>query len=395
MHITYLPIESVLPYAKNNRTHPESQIGRIADSIKQFGFNQPVVIDENNVCLVGHGRLLAAKKLGLDKIPTYKISNLSESQKRAYRILDNKLQNDSVWEFENLEQELLALEAEGFELEPWGLEELKELFPEPEHEVYEDDGAGELPTETYIKRGDLIELGRHTLVCGDCREVSGLPKFDMLITDPPYGVSYVGKTKDALEIENDNLDESELVKLWNGALDSTVPAITPGGAVYAAVPAGPLGHVFSEALKNRKILRQQLVWQKNSMVLGHSDYHYEHEPILYGWVPGGAHYFTSDRSKTSILKFDRPSRSEEHPTMKPIKLWAELISNSSRQGELVCDPFLGSGTTLIACDQLDRICYGIEIEPKYCQVIIERYKKHCEKVGKPFECKINGEAFDG
>lgn len=395
MNIAYLPIDSVVPYPKNNRKHPESQIGRIADAIKQFGFNQPIVIDDNNVCLVGHGRLLAAKKLGLDKIPTHKISGLSESQKRAYRILDNKLQNDSAWEFENLEQELLALEAEGFELEPWGLEELKDLFPEPEHEVYEDEGTGELPTETYIKRGDVIELGAHRVLCGDCTEDFDFPVCNMCITDPPYGVAYIGKTKDALIIESDDFDEEQLTTMWRQVINHVLTHLNDGGTIYATVPPGPLRQVFSQELKDREVLRQELVWYKDSMVLGRSDYHYQHEPILYGWKPGAAHYFTDDRTRTSVLVHPRPKASREHPTMKPITLWAELIANSSCKQDKVLDPFLGSGTTLIACDQLDRICYGIEIDPKYCQVIIERYKKHCEKVGKPFECKINGEVFNG
>jgi DNA modification methylase len=166
-----------------------------------------------------------------------------------------------------------------------------------------------------------------------------------------------------------------------------------GGGCYAAVPAGPLNFIFLKEWIELLVIHQQLVWAKDSMVLGHSDYHYKHEPILYGWKPGAAHYFTGDRTKTSLLEFDRPKASVEHPTMKPVGLWAELIKNSSKAGDVVLDTFLGSGTTLIACEQLNRTCYGMEIEPKYCHVIIERYRKYCADNNKKFECKINGQDY--
>lgn len=394
--IKSIAIDKISPYSRNNRTHPQAQVDLIAKSIKEFGFNQPIVIDESNTVLVGHGRLLAAQKLKLKDVPCIQLPGLSEQHKSAYRILDNKLQNDSDWEFENLQVELNSLKESGFELEPWGLDALEKLFPKDEPEVYEDDGGGELPDETYIKLGDVIELGKHRVECIDCREAESLKgRAALWITDPPYGVSYVGKTKDALTIQNDDCNQDEIKQLWRDATKYALESLRDGGSCYASVPSGPLNFVFLKEWIELEVLHQQLVWQKGSMVLGHSDYHYKHEPILYGWKPGAKHYFISDRTKTSVLEFDKPSRSAEHPTMKPVALWAELISNSSRPGEIVLDTFLGSGTTLIAADQLGRICYGMEIEPKYCQVIIERYKKHCEKVGKKFHCKINGEAFDG
>jgi len=385
------------PYPQNNRIHNDTQIDRIATSIKEFGFNQPIVIDENNVVLVGHGRLEAAIKLGLKVVPVWKKVGLSETQKRAYRILDNKLQNDSAWDFDSVALELEFLEENDFDLEPWGLDDLKSLFPEEEDpEVCEDDNPGELPDEPYIKLGDYIELGRHKLWCIDCREAEPLPhKARLWITDPPYGVSYKGKTKKALTIDNDDLDTEGVATLWHDATSYALDNLEDGATCYAATPGGPLHSTFLSEWIEQEVYRQQLIWLKGSMVLGHSDYHYKHEPILYGWKPGAAHYFTEDRTKTSVLEFDKPSKSTDHPTMKPIALWAELISNSSKRNDIVLDTFLGSGTTLIACDQLKRTCYGMEIDPKYCQVIIERYKHHCEKVNKPFECKINGEPFDG
>lgn len=386
-------ITELIPYVANNRVHSDEQVTRIASSIKEFGFNQPIVIDEDSVVLVGHGRLLAAQKLGLDKVPVFVVRGLSDAKKKAYRILDNKLQNDSSWDYQNLELELAQLTELGFELEPWGLDT---LIPtnEEEPEVTEDAGPGEIPDEPYIKLGDVIELGAHKVWCVDCRDADPLPaKANLWITDPPYGVSYVGKTKDALTIENDDLNEDELAGLWSDTTNYALNNLAEGAGCYATVPAGPLNFVFLKEWIEKEVCRQQLVWDKGQMVLGHSDYHYRHEPVLYGWKPGAAHYFTSDRTKTSVLCFDKPSASKDHPTTKPLGLWAELISNSTKKGQIVLDTFLGSGTTLIAADQLGRICYGMEISPAYCQVILERYQKHCATVGKPFVCKINGEPF--
>lgn len=394
MKIEQLDTTTLIPYEFNNRNHSEEQVNRIANSIKEFGFNQPIVIDESNIVLVGHGLLFAAKKLGLDKVPVLKKSGLSEAQKKGYRILDNKLQNDSTWSFDNLELELGFLEDNGFDLEPWGLESLRDLFDKEEPETYEDefDPSECENDETFIKLGDVIELGVHRVYCADCREAPELQqKASLWITDPPYGVSYVGKTEEALTIANDALSEEETEELWREATRYAADNLKSGGACYATVPPGPLHFRFLKVWIEEEICHQQLIWVKDSMVLGHSDYHYKHEPILYGWIPGAAHHFTSDRTKTSILEFDRPKASREHPTMKPLELWAELMVNSTHKGDIVLDTFLGSGTTLIAADQLGRICYGMEISPKYCHVIIERYKKHCEKVGKPFECKINGQ----
>lgn len=395
MKIEQLPINDVIPYEFNSRKHDEVQVDRIANSIKEFGFNQPIVIDESNIVVVGHGRLLAARKLGLSQVPVLKKLGLSEAQKKAYRILDNKLQNDSSWEFNNLELDLGFLEDNDFDLKPWGLDTLRDLF-EPEQEAHEDDfdPAQCENEECFIKRGDALELGRHKIWCEDIKEADPLPNLaNLWITDPPYGVSYVGKTKDALTIENDNLGDDGTAELWRAATKYALESLEDGAACYATVPPGPLNYIFLKEWVELLVYHQQLIWAKDSMVLGHSDYHYKHEPILYGWKPGGAHYFTEDRTKTSIIEVDRPKASREHPMMKPIGLWGELIANSTKAGAIVLDTFLGSGTTLIACEQLGRTCYGMEIEPKYCHVIIERYRKHCADNNKEFECKVNGQPY--
>lgn len=398
MKIETAKIGDLIPYEFNNRVHGEEQVDRIANSIKEFGFNQPIVVDESNIILVGHGRLAAAKKLKLKDVPILRKAGLSETQKKAYRILDNKLQNDSTWDFNNLELELGFLEDNGLDLESWGLDDLRDLFPEPEVEVTEDDFEPDLDAETYIKAGDLLELGKHRLLCGDSTLAEDVEKLangklvDMVLTDPPYGVSYVGKTSSALTIENDSLDEAELSSLVLKAFDLADKICRGGGYWYATVPARPLHILFAEDWKKRGILRQIMVWVKDSLVLGHSEYHYQHEPILFGWKEGKRHK-NPDRSRTTVWSYDRPKANREHPTMKPIPLWAQAIKDGSIQGEVVYDCFLGSGTTLIAAEQLDRICYGMELSPKYCQVIVDRHKAHCQKVGKPFECKINGEPF--
>lgn len=383
MKIENKKLENIIPYGFNNRIHNDTQIERIARSIKEFGFNQPIVIDEDGVILVGHGRLEAAKSLGLTDAPTLTIKNLSEEQKRAYRILDNKLQNDSEWEFENLSTELDFLTEQGFPVEEWGLDDLKSLFPEEEPEVYEDEGGGELPDETYLKLGDLIELGKHRVLCGDSTSSDDLneliqgKKAHAVITDPPYnvGLDYADNETD----EKPEQDYRAFAEKWFGlaASMSYRQIITPG----------------CNNLEDwcRWFQPQHIApWIKtNACTHGRITQWWAWEPILF--------FGEGLKSKRANDVFDFPIGAQkdtgDHPCPKPLKLWCELIGFWTESGDLIYEPFTGSGTTLIAADQLNRICYGMEISPKYCQVILERYKKHCEKVGKPFECKINGEPF--
>lgn len=394
MKIEQWELSKILPYEFNNRIHTEEQTKRIAKSITEFGFNQPIVVDENNIILVGHGRLLAAKELNLKEVPVLQIKDLSETKKRAYRILDNKLQNDSTWAFNNLELELGALEDEGFDLPEWGLDDLKGMFPEEEPEVADDEFEASEQDEIFIKEGDVIELGRHRVLCGDstsAEDVAGLmdgKQAEACISDPPYGVEYVGKTSDALSIQGDSNTDVAVDGIKNA-----LASIKDGGAIYICFPAEEL-LALSAMWEAPARLQSMLVWVKNTIVMGRKDYNYKHEPIWYGWKEGMAHRFKGSATNCTVLECDKPSRNGEHPTMKPLALMADLIKNAASKQEIIIDPFLGSGTTLIACEQLNRTCYGIEIDPKYCQVIIERYQKHCEKSGKPFECKINGEPFN-
>jgi len=262
-------------------------------------------------------------------------------------------------------------------------------------EVQEDDY--EIPDEikTDIVPGDLFEIGPHRLLCGDSTNADDVAKLlkgekpFLMVTDPPYGVAYIGKTKDALKIQNDAMSEDQTHGLWRDCLSAVWPFFREGGGIYATVPPGRLQLGFMQVMKDFGALRQVMVWNKDSMVLGHSDYHYKHEPVLYGWKPGAAHYFTDDRTQTTVLDFDRPKASREHPTMKPVALWAKFIENSSQRDSSVYDPFLGSGTTMVAAHQLNRRCYGMEIDPQYCQVIVDRMLK----LDPTLEIKRNGQPY--
>lgn len=382
MKVVERSIESLIPYARNPRKNDDG-VDSLAASIKQFGFLQPIVIDKEGVIVAGHTRFKAAKKLGLDKVPCELADHLTPAQIKAYRILDNKLAEKSSWDGELLALELDELELDlepydvDFSLDPTGIENTDG----PTAEV----DAPESRPIAVSQVGDRWLLGQHVLYCGDSTDaetvtlaVAGVT-LDMVVTDPPYGVSYVGKTEEALTIENDSLSEEETRELWADTIDAFLPHLRRGGAVYASVPGGPLNIVFAAELHRRDILRQQLIWVKDSMVLGRSDYHYRHEPILYGWKPGAAHFFTKDRTKTTALEFARPKASHEHPTMKPIALWAELISNSSKQNDTVFDPFSGSGTTIIACEQLSRRAVAIELDPRFVDVAVRRWQQFTGK----------------
>lgn len=400
MQIDLRPIAQIHPFPKNPRAHSKEQITRIAKSIKEFGFNQPIVIDEESTVLVGHGRLEAAKSLKLKEIPVVQLMGLTEEQKRAYRILDNKLQNDSTWDFDTLQEELSLLESNGFELEPWGLDDLKSLFPEEEPEIEEDDfDPSELDDqETFIKTGDLIELGKHRVMCGDSTSIKDLDYLmggklaQLVYTDPPYGVDYDGGTTVREKLANDNSTD-----IFKNVLPNILRATEEKAALYIWHADRYVSEVVDALASEQYVVRSTIIWNKSMAQFGalSAQYKSKHEPCLYCHKKGAAPYWYGPTNEVTVWDIDRASKNEFHPTQKPIELAGRAIKNSSQKKDLVLDLFLGSGSTLIAADQLNRICYGMEISPKYCQVIIERYKKHCEKSNKPFVCKINGEPFSG
>lgn len=378
-----VPISDLIPYERNPRKNDKA-VKKVAASLEQFGLvKNSVVVDEDMVLITGHTTLKAMRSLGWTACPAVtQVFGLTEEEKRAYRIVDNKLGELAEWDLDLLVGELASLDEVGFDVELTGFDTdaLAELVPPEKLEVTEDDYEPPVEIETSIQRGDLFRLGRHRLLCGDSTSAEDVArlmdgeKADLLLTDPPYGVSYVGKTKDALTIENDALTEEGLEELIRGAFSIAETNCRPGAYWYATVPAGPLHLLFADDWKARGILRQIMVWVKDSMVLGHSEYHYQHEPILFGWM-SGERYKNPDRTRTTVWECPRPKASREHPTMKPVALWARAIQDGSREADLVFDPFLGSGTTLVACEQLGRTCYGMEISPQYCQVIIDRWEK--------------------
>ena len=373
------------PYDRNPRLN-DAGVEAVMASIREFGFRQPIVIDPQGVIIVGHTRHKAALKLGLEIVPVHVAEGLTDAQIRAYRIADNQTAQLSEWDDEKLAAELMELAKQDYDLDLTGFsaDEIASYIDGPPSEGLTDPDAVPDAPAAITQPGDLWLLGEHRLLCGDSTKAEDVArllngaKADMLLSDPPYGVSYVGKTADALTVENDSLGEPELEKLVGAAFDHAQAHCRPGSYWYATVPAGPLHLVFADDWKRRGILRQIMVWAKDSMVLGHSEYHYAHEPILFGWLPGERHK-NSDRTRTTLWKYDRPKANREHPTMKPVALWAQAVEDGSRAGELVFDPFLGSGTTLIACEQLGRRCCGMELSPQYCDVIVKRWEEFTGK----------------
>jgi site-specific DNA-methyltransferase (adenine-specific) len=395
LKVIYKPTKDLIPYVNNSRKHSEKQITQIAASIKEFGFNNPILLDGKNGLIAGHGRLEAAIKLDMDKVPTIEISHLSEAQKKAYIIADNQLTLNADWDRDALKLEFEFLNEAKFDLDLLGFDEKFQDLLNPEKIEEGKTDPDEIPenVETRCKPGDLWKLGEHRLLCGDSTNIQHVErlmdgqKADMVFTDPPYGVSYVGKTKDALTIESDDFDEKKLTEKnteWFNCVDIVT---RPGAYLLATVPAGPLHLIFAQDWKNRGWLRQIMVWNKSSMVMGHSEYHYKHEPILFGWKPG-ERLKNNDRTKTTVWDFQRPSRSVEHPTMKPVEMWEYGIINHTKKGFVLYEPFSGSGTSFIACEKTGRKCYGLEIDPHYVSVAIERWMKFTGK--EAYRLEVDG-----
>jgi site-specific DNA-methyltransferase (adenine-specific) len=335
---------------------------------------RPIVVDENNIVLGGNMRLKACKEAGLKEVFIVKADNLTEQQKDEFIVKDNVGFGEWDWD-------ILANEWDTEKLDEWGLDLPLDLSVQ-ELEAEEDEfDVPEGGIETDIVLGDLFEIGEHRLLCGDSTQTDTFEKLmqgelaDMVVTDPPYNVAYEGKTKDALTIDNDNMGNDDFYKFLYDFYSALTTAVKKGGAIYVWHASSEIVN-FGKALVDAGwLLKQQLIWVKNSMVMGRQDYQWKHEPCLYGWLKGDSHKWYSDRKQTTVIEFDRPNRNGEHPTMKPIGLFAYQIENSSKKGDIVIDAFGGSGTTMVACEQLNRKARVIEFDPKYCQVIIDRMKK--------------------
>lgn len=376
MKVKNVSIQDVKPYAKNPRNNDDG-VDAVANSIKEFGWQQPIVVDKGNVIIVGHTRYKAAKKLGMGKVPVVVADSLSPEQVKAYRLADNKTGELTDWDMGLLDDELgsiadIDMSDFGFNLD----------LGDDEDKVQEDEFDEEVPEEPKSKLGQIFRLGRHRLMCGDStnpemvKKLVGGVQCDLLLTDPPYNVGYEGKQKSKMTIKNDHQDETNFYDFLTAAFTSGLAVMKSGAAYYVWYAAGtPSSWVFNKALNDVGMkVRQQLVWEKNSMVLGRQDYQWQHEPCLYGWVEDGSHSWYSDRKQTTVLNFDRPTHSDLHPTMKPVALFDYQIKNSTKSGDTVLDLFGGSGTTIMACEQDGRNACVMEYDPKYVDVIIKRWE---------------------
>lgn len=392
-------VEELIPYARNARTHSSAQITQIAASIKEFGFLAPIVIAEDNTILCGHGRFYAAQKLGLKKIPCVKESHLTEAQKRAYIIADNKLSINAGWDDELLAVELSDLQGEGIDLSITGFDEkeLADLFDNKSKSDVEDDGydlSAALEKAAFVQRGDIWTVGRHRLMCGDATSADdvtalmGGKRANLLLTDPPYGVSF--KSSSGLTIQNDSIKDEDFYSFLKSAFSAAVDCLEKGAAAY-------IFHADTEGLNFRRAfvdagfhLAGCCIWVKDSLVLGRSDYQWQHEPVLYGFLQNGKHSWYSDRKQTTIWNFAKPKKNANHPTSKPLDLLSYPIQNSSQENAIVLDTFGGSGSTLMACELANRICYTMELDEKYASVILRRY---VDDTGRPDDVFVerNGE----
>lgn len=395
-------VSELIPYANNSRTHSDEQVLQIAASIKEFGFLNPIIVDGSNGIIAGHGRVMAAKKLSIKELPCIDASHLTEAQKKAYIIADNKLALNAGWDDEILRVEFEALKELDFDLSLTGfsLEELEAFEVEELDTEYDEDADGEIiepPPEPKTKEGDVWILGKHRLMCGDSTSIDALEKLcnnqlvDMWLTDPPYNVAYEGKTKEALTIKNDSMGDDDFRQFLRDCYVAADAVMKPG-AVFYIWHADSEGYNFRGAAKdaNWKV-RQCLIWKKSTLVMGRQDYHWKHEPCLYGWKEGAGHLWASDRKQTTILEFDKPSRNGEHPTMKPVDLFSYCLLNNTKGGDIVLDSFGGSGTTIIACEKDGRVGYLMELDPKYCDVIINRWQT---LTGKDAILESTGETYN-
>ena len=419
MEITKRRLADIVPYAANAKKHDKRQINNVAESIKQYGFVQPIVIDRDGVIVIGHCRALAAKKLGMEEVPCVCVDDLTPEQVNALRLVDNK-SNESDWDFDLLADELPGLDLSAFDFE-WGLRD------ELNDSVVEDDYEPVIPAEPKSNLGDVYQLGDHRLMCGDSTSQDDMAVLmngeiaDLVVTDPPYNVNYGDKAemldeylpakghRNINHIKNDNMDNQSFYSFLLATYQSAYEFMRAGAAIYV-FHAESTGHIFRQAFLDAGLkLAQCLIWEKNAFVLGRQDYQWRHEPCLYGWKEGAAHYFINDRTQdtvileddidfsamkknelvayleelrrknrdqTSVIYENKPTRNDIHPTMKPIALVGKFITNSSKSGWNVLDLFGGSGSTLMAAEQLGRTAFIMELDERFCDVIVKRWEDY-------------------
>lgn len=399
-------VADLIPYARNARIHSEEQITQLRSSLREFGFVAPVLIDTDGNILAGHGRLMAAKAEGMAEVPCVLVEHLSEAQRRAYILADNRLAEQATWDAEMVSLELQELQEVGFDLQLTGFDD-GDIILEESTDVQEDDYDPEPPARPRAKRGQIYQLGAHRLMCGDATvadDVAALmdgASAQLLLTDPPYNVAYDGGPDNEREgIANDAMSDADYEDFLRVVLANAVAVLDPGSSYYLWHADGEPGRSVRNACHSVGLpIRQCLVWVKQTATLGRQDYQWQHEPCLhgqteaeaaalecgstwddheaclYGWKDGRAHLWRSDRKQTTVLEYDKPTRSAEHPTMKPVRLFGYQVANSTLPGAVVLDVFAGSGATVIACEQLGRVACMMEIDPAYVDVIIDRWEK--------------------
>ncbi|MBS4899886.1 MAG: site-specific DNA-methyltransferase [Clostridiales bacterium] len=382
--IEMVEISKLVPYVNNARTHSPEQIMKLRSSLREFGFINPVIIDSKFNIIAGHGRVMAAKEEKMEEVPCVLVDHLSEAQKKAYIIADNKMALDAGWDEDLLRIEIEELEGLDFDLGLTGFDEseLADLFGDNKTDGVEDDNfdlSKALEKASFVEKGDVWTVGRHTLMCGDATSKEDVDKLmngkkaNLVITDPPYNVAF--ESSDGLSIKNDKMANDKFYEFLLAAFKNMAEHLEKGGAAYVF-------HADTEGLNFRKAfvdagvhLSGCCIWVKNSLVLGRSDYQWQHEPVLYGFLQNGKHYWSKNagRSQTTIWNFDKPKKNENHPTSKPLDLLAYPIGNSSQENAIVIDTFGGSGSTLMACEKTNRICFTMELDEKYASVILRRY----------------------
>ncbi len=378
--------EKLIPYVNNARTHSPEQITKLRSSLREFGFINPVIIDKDYNVIAGHGRIAAAKDEGIAEVPCVFVDYLTEAQKKAYILADNRMALDAGWDEEMLRIEIESLQAEAFDIGLTGFDdkELADLFRTDGSEAHEDDFdlEAELEKPCYSKPGDIWHIGRHTVICGDSTlpetytALLGDTKVNLVCTDPPYLVNLESTSG---RIKNDDLDDEAGYKFLKSAFERLHDAMAKDASIYVFY-ATSKARVFHDAYEDAGFkVGAGLVWKKDRLVLTRTDWKYIHEPIIWGWRKDGKHIWYGDQKQRTVFEFDRIKNSKDdgcgHPSSKPVPLIAYLISQCTQSNGLVLDCFLGSASTLIACEQLDRICYGVELEPKFVDVAVERYIK--------------------
>lgn len=377
-----VPVSKLVPYVNNARTHSPEQVMKLRSSLREFGFINPIIIDRDYGIIAGHGRLHAAKEEGITEVPCVFVDYLTEAQKKAYILADNRMVMDAGWDEELLRVEIEALQGEAFDVSLTGFDEMElaDLFKDGSDSGAEDDDydlSAALEKAAFVERGDIWTVGRHRLMCGDAtsaEDVAALMddrKANLILTDPPYGVSF--KSSSGLTIQNDSMKNEEFYNFLLSAFENMADHLEKGGAAYVF-------HADTEGLNFRRAfidagfhLAGCCIWVKDSLVLGRSDYQWQHEPVLYGFMQNGKHPWYSDRKQTTIWNFAKPKRNANHPTSKPLDLLGYPIGNSTQENAIVIDTFGGSGSTLMACEQINRTCCTMELDEKYASVILRRY----------------------